>query len=270
MSARTLLEKKLVRDDPVLRASIQAIVKAYQDIFENDLHCIVLCGSVLKEDFIPDYSDADIHVYVADAVLEERGSPQFDYAIRFQAAIGRLKPRDAGVSQFQVSFISSQKDPDWNPPIAGTYVALYGTEVPAMQMHPLSEYLEKERCQLSRVVDVRLALLRRFADKSDTAGVGIVRLMGTELKGLLYALCALVTQDPIQTFRSPLSTVRKNLSGIPDLSSAQEFFKAVREWKKIETDPEKMREAFSSGIKALKAIENWQVNRQTEETAKRK
>ena len=264
MSERNLFEKKLARHGPVLTASISAIVRACQDVFREDLHCVVLCGSLLKEDFVPNYSDADIHVYVADTVLEKGGCLKLDYAVRFQEAIGHLSPRDAGVSQFQVSFFSSQKESDWNPLIAGTFVILYGTEVPTMRMPPLSDYLDGERRELSRVRDVRLALLRRFADKSDVSALGVLRLTGTELKGFLYALCAVITENPEKTFKSPLDTVLNRVSVIPGLSHARSFFEAARDWKKIETETERMREVFVFGMKALEAIERWQRKEEVE------
>jgi predicted nucleotidyltransferase len=66
MCARTLLDKKLARHGSALTASIKAILKACQDVFADELRCVVLCGSLLKRDFTPNYSDADIHFYVAD------------------------------------------------------------------------------------------------------------------------------------------------------------------------------------------------------------
>ena len=100
--------------------------------------------------------------------------------------------------------------------------------------------------------------MRRFADKSDVSAVGIVRLTGTELKGFLCALCAVITEDPEKSFKSPLEVVLKEVSSIPSLHHARNFFEGVRDWEKIETHPERMRDVFSFGIKALEAIERWQ------------
>ena len=108
--------------------------------------------------------------------------------------------------------------------------------------------------------------MRRFADKSDVSAVGIVRLTGTELKGFLYALSAVITKDPEKTYKSPLNVVLKRVSVIRGLPYARSFFEAVQDWEKMEIDPERMREAFFIGMKALEAIESWQMKEAVDET----
>lgn len=244
-----------------MRAAIKDIVKACKGIFGEYLLCVILKGSGQNHDFVPDYSDIDIHAYVEPRVLEERKSPKLEYVIRFQEAIGRLDPKKAGVSQFQVYFLPADRRIEgWNPPVPGTYEILHGAPVPAMQMTSLHEYLEQEWRYLSEARRDRLDLLGKFVDKPNSSISGLVRLTGTCLKGLLYAFSCVLTKDPGRAFSLTLDQMLSYAcEQSQELSHARSFFDAITNWGEIEKDPRKAREAFALGIRALEAIERWQV-----------
>jgi len=242
-----------------MNTSVESIVKACKEVFGNELRCIILKGSAFKGDFVPNYSDVDIHVYVEPIALEDDRTPKLEFALKFQEAIGQLSPKDAGVSQFQISFLSADRSPeDWSPPVRGTYRILYGTSVPAMERIPLQEYLERQWLYLEQVEKIRLELLRRFVDKPNSSIPMMVRLTGTYLKGILYALSSVLSKNPEETFSCTLEQLLSDVLGkVPDLSYARDFFGSVKDWTSVENDPIKAREAFAFGIGALKAIEKW-------------
>lgn len=244
-----------------MHAAIIDIVKACKGVFGEDLLCVILKGSGRDRDFVQDYSDIDIHAYVKPRVLEEGKSPKLEYVIRFQEAIGRLDPKKAGVSQFQVYFLPADgRIEGWNPPVAGTYEILHGAPVPAMQMTSLREYLEEEWRYLSEARRTRLDLLGKFVDKPNSSISGLVRLTGTCLKGLLYALSCVLTREPERAFSLTLDQMLSyTCEQSQELSYARSFFNMITNWGEIEKNPRKAREAFALGIRALEAIERWQA-----------
>jgi len=173
-----------------------------------------------------------------------------------------LKPGDAGVSQFQVYFLPAERRREgWNPPAPGTFRVLYGCLVPAMEMPPLNEYLENEWEYLGEARQCRLDILGRFVDKPDSSLPAMVRLTGTCLKGLLYALYSVLSKNPEKAFSSPLDQLlRDACNRIPDLSCATQFFQVVRNWPVLTRDPKQMREALAWGIRALEAVERWRAS----------
>ena len=237
-------------------SAIADIVDACKNVFNQHLRCVLLEGSVNRGDLIQGYSDVDIHVYLSDSVFVGERSPKLEYTLKFQEAIGSLKPKKYGVSQFQVSFLSAEKGSEWPPPIEGTYRVLYGTPVPAMKKPTLQEYINSEKKQLANVGQTRTDLLRRFIDKTNASTAPIVRLTGTCLKGMLYALAVVLTSDPEtalkQTLNETLDTISSRIQGS---ENARSFFNAVKNWPEIEANPEKAREAFAFGIRAMESIE---------------
>jgi len=244
------------------KSSIDSIVKACVDVFGKELRCVVLEGSALRNDFMPYYSDVDIHAYVDSSVLEDDRVPKLEYVTKFQEAIGRLIPRDAGASQFQVYFLPADRKPTrWCPPIVGTYEVLYGAPVPSMEPLALQEHLERQWHYLEEARRFRLDLLGRFVDKPNSSIPAVVRLSGTGVKGLLYALHTVLFKDPKRAISSPLSQILADICDeIPELSCAKDFFGAVRDWSQVERDPKKAREAFVSGIRSLAVIEKWRAS----------
>lgn len=240
-----------------LEKSIDKIVSACRSTFREELHCVILKGSIVTGDFIPGYSDIDIHAYVEDRILEEGKVPKLEYALKFQEAVGQLKPEDAGVSQFEVYFLPADgKREGWNPPVPGTFRILYGYPVPAMKMPPLKEYLENEWKYLAEVRRRRLDIIGKFVDKPDSSLPALVRLTGTCLKGFIYALYSVMSKNPERA--SPLDQLLCNVCiQVPDLSCAVYFFQTVRNWSTLTENSEQMRKTFAYGIRALEAIERW-------------
>ncbi len=239
-----------------LDSAIMEVVDACKNIFGENLRCVLLEGSVNRGDFIKGYSDVDIHVYLTDSALAGERSPRLEYVLKFQEAIGSLEPKKYGVSQFQVSFLSANRGSEWPPPVEGTYRILYGAPVPAMKKATLQEYIDSEKNQLADISRVRIELLRRFIDKPNTSTAPIVRLTGTYLKGMVYALAVILTSDPETVFKHSLCEVLDTISSrIWNSGDARSFFDAVRNWPEVEASPERARDAFAFGIRALESIE---------------
>ncbi|RKY00431.1 hypothetical protein DRP77_11490, partial [Candidatus Poribacteria bacterium] len=187
-----------------LREPIELIVESIKEVLGDHLRAIILKGSLVKGDFIPGYSDVDIHVLVDDEVMEGPRALRLEEALEVQRRIGKLRPQDYGVWGFQIFFLSAQNyPPDWSPPPPGGYVLLYG-EIPEGMEETIEEQLRKARFSLIRIPGYISYLLERLVDKPDERLVEVVRLTGAILKAVLYNAASLLTGDPPSVWRMPV------------------------------------------------------------------
>ena len=242
-----------------LRPALDLIVKSLREVLGEHLIAVLLKGSLVKGDFIPGYSDVDIHVLVDYEVMEGPRSLRLEEALRIQERIGIIRPQDYDVWQFQIFFLSPEHYPyDWSPPLPGTYILLYG-DVPEDLRETEEGYYRKIDLSLHRISGYISYLLERFTDKPNQRLAEIVRLTGAILKGTLYNAVSLLEEKPLSVWRMPvwevLSKWEDELCPGGHLSN---FFNGVREkWKKVIEDPDFARYLFSEGIKSFQALERW-------------
>lgn len=245
-----------------VRGAIDRIVAAAQTAFGPHLRCVTLKGSLLKGDFLPRYSDLDIHAYVDPEALEGDRTPKLDFALRFQEAIGPFDPDDSAVSQFQVYFLRADRAAEgWMPAVPGTYEVLYGEPPPALRDWEGYDYVAQARRNLERIPAERRTLIGRILDKPDTSLATYVRLAGTILKGHAYSAAIVVTGDP----RSALAMRTRDLVHFleaqdPALAAFGGYYEFVKAWERVERDPHRARQAFRKALDALQAIQEWASN----------
>lgn len=244
--------------DPDLRErAVTAIRDAALDAFEGNVRSIILKGSALTEDFTPGYSDLDVHVYVPSAYLRGPRTPRLGPALAFQRAIGPLEPAAFGVDSFQVYFLDADHYPeDWSRPLPGTYELVYGEPIDDAASD--TEHLQRARDTLAELPRWLETLLGRFVDKTDGSIGPVVRLAGILLKGALYSATLLATGDPGALRRMNRSDLLEAVrQGGVATAPAEAFFDRVREWPRLQDDPEALREVFRCAIEALEMIGEW-------------
>jgi predicted nucleotidyltransferase len=248
------------RDPPAsLRGAVDAIVAACRSAFGPHLKCVILKGSAVKGDFVPDYSDLDLHAFVDGEILLSDRTPKLEYALRFQEAIGALDPRAVGASQFQVYFLRADRTPeDWNPSVPGSYEVVYGEPPHALHEWKAFDYVAHAKRNLARISDDRRMLIDRIVDKPNRALATYVRLAGTYLKGHAYSAAIVASGDPVRALGMHTTELVAYLKGLdPSLSAVRRFFDLVAPWEGVERDPPHARAAFRQAIEALEAIERW-------------
>lgn len=244
--------------DPEKKAeAVARIQEAARVAFGRGLRTILVHGSALTEDFVPGYSDLDVHIYVSPVFLRADRVPELEPAVDFQRALGALDPREYGVHAFQLIFLDAEQFPaDWQKPLPGSYEVVYGG--PVDDRAPLGERLRVAHAQLEGYRDHAASLVSKFVDKPDVALPRMVRLAGTFLKGAIHSAALVATGRPgALTGRGLdelLETVRE--AGA-DTSGASAFFEAVREWDRLREDPEGCRRAFTNAIRAMDALVEW-------------
>ncbi|MEE9600712.1 MAG: hypothetical protein V3W22_03285 [Thermoplasmata archaeon] len=236
---------------------MERIKEAALQAFEGGVSSIILKGSALTEDFIPGFSDLDVHVYVSSRYMRSERVPQLEQAIRFQRGIGDLRPERHGVSSFQIYFIDASKYPeDWSRPLPGTYRVVYGGSID--DSASTEEHMERAHENLREYEGYIDSLIGRFVDKPDSALSGMVRLVGIFLKGAILSAATVAHRDPEISKRMSLQDLIASLGekGL-DLTTATRFFSEVREWDSHLDNPERCRETFGVGIEALDVIKEW-------------
>lgn len=243
--------------DPTIRdEAVRAIREAALDAFDGHVDAILLKGSALRDDFLPGYSDLDIHIYVPSSHMRGGRQPRLENALRFQRAIGGLDPADYGVSSFQVFFIDAERYPaDWSRPLRGTYEIVYGGPVDAS---PPEEHLRRGRENLSSYPGYIATLIERFVDKPDARTAEFVRLAGVFLKGAVYSACVVMAGDPEIVVNDSIRDLLHLLAeGGVDAQPTREFLLRVQSWNESKQDPEWCREAFGLAIQGMQNICDW-------------
>lgn len=242
-----------------LKPALDLIVRSLREVLGEHLIAVLLKGSLVKGDFIPGYSDVDIHVLVDYEVMEGPRSLRLEEALRIQERIGVIRPEEHDVWQFQIFFLSPEHYPyDWSPPLPGTYIPLYG-DVPEDLKETEEGFYSKVDLSLHRISGYISYLLERFTDKPNRRLAEIVRLTGAILKATLYNAASLLEEDPLSVWHMPvwevLSRWENELCPEGHLSN---FFNGVREeWKRVIEDPDFARSLFREGIESLRALERW-------------
>lgn len=227
------------------------------EAFDGEIRAILLKGSALRDDFLPSYSDLDIHVYVPSSHMRGGRQPRLENALRFQRAIGGLDPADYGVSSFQIFFIDADNYPkDWSRPLKGTYEVVYGG--PIDEATPREEFLTRSRENLSAYPRFISTLIERFVDKPDTRIAEFARLAGVFLKGAVYSAAVVIAEDPEVVVGRPIMELLGLLEGGGvDVRPMREFFVEVRGWSEAKQDPEWCRETFRLAIQGMQNICDW-------------
>ena len=248
---------------PPLRDAVSHLVDACRRAFGPHLRCVIVKGSAIKGDFMPGYSDLDLHAFVDPETLMSDRTPKLEYALRFQEAIGPLDPRVAGASQFQVYFLRADRTADdWTPSVPGSYEIVYGDLPRALREWKTFDFKGQAKRNLARIPDDRRLLIERTLDKPNRVLATYVRFAGTVLKGHAYSAALLASEDAPGVLRMRTAELVQDLAKhSPTLASVERFFAHVANWPRVEQEADYARDAFRLAIEALEAIERWVASR---------
>lgn len=242
---------------PHPRDAVPAVVAALREVFDADLRCAILKGSVLKGDWIPYFSDLDVHAF-ADGVGEDR-SVHWSTAVALQERIGRIDPEPYLIHDVQLMlFGPAGYGPDMVPPPPGTYEVLYGAIPESFHRPQVVETLAVARANLARLPEHVATMNRGFWDKPDPSAGRFARLAGVYLKGALYDAGKLITNEPAWV----LSLPRDELIALvgPVVGNEREvraYYDRALEWHEVRERPERLREMYGLAMAALEAIVAW-------------
>ena len=118
-----LLEKM---DAPVAR-----VLETLKKVFTKSLSAVAVKGSVVRGDFIPYFSDLDIHVFANEKALMLGQAPRPEAAMALQEVIGELDLEAFQLSSIQLTFNNADGRPrTWSPSPPEVSRVLYGSLPP--------------------------------------------------------------------------------------------------------------------------------------------
>lgn len=229
-----------------------------QEVFADAMTGMIAKGSAIKGDFIPDYSDFDVHIFARDEVMRAPLVPHASIAIPFQERFSAIDIGRYRVSQIQVMVISaSEHPPDWVPAMPGAYRLISGSlpdGLPEITDDLLRQHARDGLVRWSGWVDTVLA---RIIDKSDGQLADNVRLTGTIMKAALYEAAIVLGDTPTHTWRRPLTDVLAMVEPdrLPD-RQATRFFEHAWRWADVRQDGSVLRTMLADGISVLEVLTN--------------
>lgn len=217
----------------VALALADRVAGALQEALGPALLGLIVKGSALHDDFIPGYSDLDMHAFVRDEVLAAPQALELGLALEVQAALARLDLDGHGVGSLQLYFIAwSEGYPTaWSRPWPGTYRVLHGTLPPGFEQVQAAEYRQRAHECLGLFPRWGQDLFRRVVNTPDAGLPGLVREVGAVLKPLLFVTASLVTGEPEGVWRGYLADALAVVEpGVSPSGSFTAFFDGVRAW----------------------------------------
>ena len=242
---------------PEATEPLRRIELAAREVFAPWLSCVLVTGSVLKDDFVPGYSDLDVRVFLAiEALQGTDGPPRLDLALAFRERIGDLRPAAHGFSEFQVNFRPFGDPASGRDLPPGSYRLLYGEPPTFLGEITEQELLKSASCALS---DVEGELRRWTAvviDRTDDRLDQVVRGIGAVLRKSAYSAGVLLTGTPFRVWASDLEALDPVLD-TAGLEAVTAFFGLVRRWPKRGLDPDFHRALLHQGFEAMVCLQAW-------------
>lgn len=233
--------------DARLRDDAQRIViDAVHEVFGQRLLCAIGKGSAYFGDFIPFWSDLDVHVTLANELDAES-------AMLFQEKIGTYNPEDFQLQQFQVFFLRAGAYPaDWGKPAADAYHVLAGDY--AEPAPTRDESLAAARGFLADLPRAVATLTGGAVDKYDGALHRSVRLAGCYVKSGLYNFAAVAGPDPVGVWsHSVEETLQFAESRLPDVK-LRRFYEAIGDWRETRQNPAVLRGMMRIALIGLRSL----------------
>jgi hypothetical protein len=242
---------------PEASEPLRRIELAAREVFAPWLSCVLVTGSVLKDDFVPGYSDLDVRVFVAiEALQGVGGPPRLDLALAFRERIGDLTPAVHGFSEFQVNFRPYGDPASGRDLPPGSYRLLYGEPPAFLGEITEEELLKSAACALN---DIDLELRHWTAlivDRTDDRLGQVVRGIGSVLRSAAYSAGVLLTGTPFRVWASDLEALDPVLD-TAGLESLTAFFASLRQWPRRGLDPEFHRILLHQGFDAMAGVQAW-------------
>jgi hypothetical protein len=227
-----------------------------REVFGRAMVTMIAKGSAIKGDFIPDFSDFDLHIFADESVMRGPLIPSKSVAIPFQEYFSAIDIRPYRVSQIQVMVISAQDHPrDWIPAQPGSFRLIYG-QLPDSLPEVTDDLLTKHAHRnLSAYRDWVDTILARIIDKSNFQLADNVRLAGTIMKAALYEATIVLGSEPQKTWYRPLSEILDTVEPmvLHDRPASRYYDHAWR-WAASKRDADILRLMLSDALKTLDTL----------------
>lgn len=242
------------------RDLVPHIIDALQSAFGSRLHAVLLAGSVAKDDWIPFWSDLDLHVFV-EAHQPSGLEPSDTFTI--QQALSKIDRSDYGLAALQLLAFDQEGYPAWFPaPWPDTSETAWGTPPSSPKLRDL------EKAYRARAEDTLVGLNRALSKVSESWTCSLdddlpelVYRLGSVLKDSLFSAGILLVGP-----RRALTAHRDELvkvvgQGVGNVEDARTFYEFAQSWREVKTNPASLRQMFQTGHRVISAIASWAKDR---------
>jgi hypothetical protein len=225
-----------------------------QNIFGEELYCLLVHGSIVKGGMIEGFSDLDVQVFLQPNSFNDFGL-KLEKAMELQELVGDLNIQEIGAAYLQILFINIQDIPDWyTPPIKGTYKILFG-QLPENLNYSMKDFQVKIKKSLLELPSVIENLIRNFADSSNEQISRRTRYVATKVFPIMYSLLSYDIDHPDKIWSQDKLTIcnlfQKRYANQQISEMLTQFFSCIRKIPDDKTDLELLKQAFSVGIDFL-------------------
>jgi hypothetical protein len=237
--------------DPRLRdEAVDLAVTALHTAFGGSVRRIIGKGSAFSTDFIPYWSDLDIHVTLAPEICVAPGVPSLESTLTCQEQFAGIDAQAYTFQAIQVIVLTEGWYPgDWCKPVRGSYQVLVGDEDGADEP---PEYYRGNA--VDRLVDCgkyARQVIGQAVDAPDAKLPRVVRLAGCYLKSGVYNVAAACGEDPIGVWLRPLQEVFGLAEEhLPELE-ARSFYSLIRDWPETRREASTLRTMLGHALRDL-------------------
>lgn len=244
---------------PGPRELLPLIVDALGAVVGERLEALALAGSVAKDDWIPMWSDLDLHVFLAD--LDTRPIAPTNL-LSLQERLGAIDRSRFGLWSLQVLLFDATGYPaDFIPPARRNVEMLLGA-LPASATASSVDIRAKARADLRAMDQKTQRFASRVVSATDVELPQIVRQLAGLVKDASYAVAVLRSRDP----DGARAVKRRELSEVVGAEVGCEhdlsiFFDVIERWSTTRMSPPAMRAAVIAGLSAVDRITRWFADR---------
>lgn len=214
------------------------VLGALDGAFGHALAAVIVKGSALHGDFVPHYSDFDVHAFVTAGLSGPR-TPDIDHALALQRLLAPIDATAFAVAYIQLYTVAAHGYPaDWVPPVPGTYAIVRGQAPDALRAPDAATLRAAARAFFERVRLDADACLGRIADAPAAGLAQEVRRFATLLKPLAHHAAILRGADPLRAWTLPLGEI------LPPSPALLATFQEIRRWPEVRGDPKRLRALF--------------------------
>lgn len=235
---------------------LSRIVPALQETFQEGLRAAVVTGSVIRGDFVPFYSDLDVHAFLEPEMLLDEHAPLPHLALAFRDSIGDLNPDAYGFAGFQITFVPVAFRSDWAPMLPVHYRTLVGDPVPIFGAITAERFLAHARRRLDQLPSEVATLVHTIVDKTDGVLARHSRLIGAYLKGQIYNAAVIISNDPLRIWQTTLAEVI-GVAGDAISREIPGFFSEVKLWPERRAESAYQRQLVRVGLNSMLDLQRW-------------
>ncbi len=242
-----------------MRFPANKVLETLESVFTSQLSAVAVKGSVVRGDFIPYFSDLDVHVFLRETSLVQGQAPRAEAVIQLQEVVGQIELENFQLSSIQLTFNNGDRRPkSWIATPPEVCKVLYGS-LPSYDLDSDS-WQDDALSTLEQLEREIVYELKSTPDKSNDGLARIVRRQGVFLKGGAYSLAGLLMKDIRRAQLLPYWKLDDYLFTETQRGvDLQQFHDHARQWRETRNNPTLLRRMFVIGTAQLQALASFRT-----------